>query len=207
MRFMKKFGVQFPLLIKFIDANDNLSIQVHPDDKMAEEEHESSGKTEMWYVMNSEPNSELICGFKKGVDKELYSNCLNENKLQEILNYEKVKPGDVFYLPAGSIHAIGRGILVAEIQQTSNLTYRIFDWNRTDANGKARELNTELALKAIDFSDKNYRINYEDKKNETVNLVESPYFTTNIISFDKTIEKGLFQSRFLCNIHLSGREL
>ena len=201
-----KFGNQFPLLIKFIDANDYLSIQVHPNDEMAEEEHGGSGKTEMWYVMDASPESELIVGFNKEVSKEEYINKLENNKIQDILNTEKVKKGDVFFIPAGSIHAIGSGILIAEIQQTSNITYRIFDWNRTDANGNARELNTELALKAIDFkSNSKPKIEYIAKENETVNLVKCPYFTTNFITFEKTIEKDYFAiDSFVVYICLEG---
>ncbi len=185
-----KFGIEFPLLIKFIDANDILSIQVHPNDKLSEKRHKAFGKTEMWYVLNAEKDSFLITGFNKEINKEIYLDHFNQKKLPEILNYEKVYKGDVFYIPAGRIHAIGPGILLAEIQQTSDVTYRIYDWDRVDKNGKGRELHTELALEAIDFRhvDK-YKTSYEANTNETSLLVSSPYFTTNILSFDKIIDK------------------
>jgi mannose-6-phosphate isomerase len=179
---------------------------VHPDDDLAAEEHGGTGKTEMWYIMDSSPESELIVGFKKETDKETYIKLLQENKLTEILNFEKVKPGDVFFLPAGRIHAIGAGLLVAEIQQTSNYTYRIFDWNRTDNQGNPRELHTELALKAMNFSaEKNYKTLYQEKKNTNINLVDCPYFTTNLLSFDKLIHKDYFQlDSFVIYICLEG---
>lgn len=186
----ERFGQQFPLLIKYIDANDKLSIQVHPDDKMAYEKHKSYGKSEMWYVVQAEPSAKLIVGFNKTIDADTYLQHLNGNTLPEILNFEDVKAGDVFYLPAGRIHAIGEGLLIAEIQQTSDVTYRIFDWNRTDAQGKPRELHTELALQAIDFSPvKDFKTPYKNKLNHTVELVKCDYFTTNLIELDQTVEK------------------
>lgn len=203
----ERFNNEFPLLIKFIDANDKLSIQVHPDDEMAAEEHGGAGKTEMWYVMDAAPESELIVGFNKEIDKETYIKLLNENRLTEILNFEKVKPGDVFFLPAGRIHAICNGLLIAEIQQTSNYTYRIFDWNRTDAQGNPRELHTDLALKAMDFSvEKNYRTEYQEKRNQSINLVDCPYFTTNFLSFDKNITRDYYNiDSFVIYICLEGK--
>ncbi len=185
-----EFGIRFPLLIKFIDATDKLSVQVHPDDEMALREHQSFGKTEMWYVMQAEAGAELIVGFNKPINPETYLEYLNNQRLEEILNFEKVKTGDVFFLPAGRVHAIGAGLLIAEIQQTSNITYRIYDWNRVDMNGKPRELHTELALKAIDFKPvQNFKTNYELKLNKTSELVSCKYFTTNILEFDREIEK------------------
>jgi mannose-6-phosphate isomerase len=186
----ENFGTQFPLLIKFIDANDNLSIQVHPDDEMAEEEHGCSGKTEMWYIMDNTPDAKLIVGFNKKINEADYLEHLEKNKLPEILNFETVQKGDVFYLPAGRVHAIGSGILLAEIQQTSDITYRIFDWNRKDADGNSRQLHTELALKAMDFEFyPDYKTKYEFSQNKTANIVDSPYFFTNILSFNKSVEK------------------
>jgi len=189
----EKFGTGFPLLIKFIDANDVLSIQVHPDDKLAIERHQSNGKTEMWYILENDPDSELICGFNTRVDKETYLKRLNENKLNRILNFEKVQRGDVFFIPAGRVHAIGSGILLAEIQQTSDMTYRIFDWNRTDSDGNPRELHTELALDAIDYKYyENYKTTYISTLNKTSNMVDCPYFFTNILKFDQPIEKDYY---------------
>lgn len=184
------FGNQFPLLIKFIDATDKLSIQVHPDDKMAQELHNCPGKTEMWYIIDHEPNAKLIVGFNKKINKDIYLNHLNNNTLADILNYEKVENGNVFFLPAGRIHAIGAGILLAEIQQSSDITYRIFDWNRKDEKGNPRDLHTDMALKAIDFTHyDNYKTDYRTILNKTVNMVNCPYFFTNILQFDKPVEK------------------
>jgi mannose-6-phosphate isomerase len=175
-----RFGIQFPLLIKFIDANDMLSIQVHPDDELAAKRHNSFGKTEMWYVIQAEERAEIIVGFNRQVSREIYLRHLNEKKLPAILNTEPVKRGDVFYLPSGRIHAIGAGILLAEIQQTSDITYRIYDFDRRDADGKYRELHTELAVDAIDYNFyQNYRTDYQESSDQPCTLINSKYFTTN----------------------------
>ncbi|WP_321280359.1 type I phosphomannose isomerase catalytic subunit [Marinifilum fragile] len=189
-----QFGMEFPLLIKFIDANDVLSIQVHPDDELSKERHNAFGKTEMWYVIEADKGSELIVGFNREVDKAKYVAKLEEGKLEEILNNEPVKKGSCFFIPAGRVHAIGKGILLAEIQQTSDVTYRMYDWNRTDDLGNPRELHTELAVDAIDYSfEKKYRTDYETEINKTTELVRCPYFTTNTLEFDKQIEKDYSQ--------------
>lgn len=186
----KKFGVEFPLLIKFIDANDKLSIQVHPDDEMAYRRHKSFGKTEMWYVVQAEKEAELISGFKTEVKKDEYRKAVANGELEKLLNYEKVKEGDIFFIPAGRVHAIGAGILLAEIQQTSDVTYRIYDFNRKDSEGNLRELHTELATDAIDYSaEDNYKTNYNVKKNETAETVSCKYFSTNVLEFDSGIKK------------------
>jgi len=186
----RRFGIEFPILVKFIDANDWLSIQVHPDDELAQKRHGCLGKTEMWYIMGADDDSELISGFSEKVDKQGYQEHLNNHTIKEIMNFEKVKKGDVFYMPAGRVHALGPGILLAEIQQTSDVTYRIYDWDRIDSAGMMRELHTELALDAIDFEVySDYRSHYEEKLNESVALVESPYFTTNLIHLDKGLRK------------------
>ncbi|MFO7828996.1 MAG: type I phosphomannose isomerase catalytic subunit [Bacteroidales bacterium] len=185
-----QFGVEFPLLIKFIDANDVLSIQVHPDDELAKKRHQAFGKTEMWYILHAEKDAELISGFNKKADKNLYLEHLATNKLPEILNFEKVKKGDVFFIPAGRVHAIGKGIVLAEIQQTSDITYRIFDWNRKDDDGNYRELHTDLAVDAIDYNYyKSYRTDYKSERNVSSEIIKHQYFQTNIINFDKRIEK------------------
>lgn len=185
-----KYGVDFPLLIKFIDANDELSIQVHPDDETAAERHNSFGKTEMWYVMQAEKGSRLISGFQKEVTKEEYLDHLQKGNLNNILNSENVEEGDVFFIPAGRVHAIGSGILLAEIQQTSDITYRIYDYNRTDKNGNTRELHTSEALDVIDFSSQaSYKSVYQKKINQTVEIQHCPYFTTNLIHFTNPVEK------------------
>ena len=185
-----RFGNEFPILVKFIDANDWLSIQVHPDDELAAKRNEGMGKTEMWYILQADEGAELISGFKKKVDKEEYLQHLENKTLKSILNFEKAKSGDVFYIPAGRVHALGPGLLLAEIQQTSDTTYRIYDWDRIDVSGFSRELHTELAVEAIDYNVyKDYKTEYEDRVNETVKLVESPYFTTNIIHLKQAIKK------------------
>ncbi len=189
----EKFGNEFPLLIKFIDANDFLSVQVHPDDKLALKRHNSYGKTEMWYVVQADKNAQIICGFKGKIDKEAYQKNLDNHTLKKILNYEDVRAGDVFYVPAGRIHAIGPGILLAEIQQSSDITYRVYDWDRIDDKGKYRELHTPLALESIDFNHcSNYKTEYERKINQTISLANCPYFSTNIIELDKKVEKEFY---------------
>lgn len=184
------FGTEFPLLIKFIDANDDLSIQVHPDDEMAAERHNSNGKTEMWYVIQADKGSKLQSGFNQEVDQEKYLDKLNKVELTEILNFEEVISGDVFFIPAGRVHAIGKGILLAEIQQTSDITYRIYDYNRRDDKGNLRELHTELALDAIDYTlYPEYKAKYQPQTNESVELVSCEYFTTNLLEINQPIEK------------------
>ncbi len=186
----EQYGNEFPILIKFIDANDWLSIQVHPDDELAMERHGTLGKTEMWYILDAEEKSELISGFSKKVSKEEYVEHLENKTLKDIMNFTPVKKGDVFYIPAGRVHALGPGILLAEIQQTSDNTYRIYDWDRIDKLGMVRDLHTDLALDALDFNVYDtYKTNYEEKPNETVKMVESPFFTSNIIQLTQGLKK------------------
>ena len=193
-RVYDEFGIQFPLLIKFIDANKPLSVQVHPNDKLAEKRNVGLGKTEMWYVINANKNSELISGFNQEMNKEHYLNYLNKNKITDIMNFESVKADDAFLIPAGRVHAIGEGILLAEIQQTSDTTYRIYDWDRKDDEGNSRELHTELALDALDFKpETNYKTDYEKVKNVGSKVISTKYFETNIIEFDQNIEKNYNQ--------------
>lgn len=188
----KQFGLEFPLLIKFIDATDDLSIQVHPNDEVARERHNSYGKTEMWYIMQADTDAQLIVGFNKNTTKEIYQEHLAQNKLDELLNYEPVKEGDVFFLPAGRIHAIGKGNLLAEIQQTSDITYRIYDYNRTDKDGNTRELHTELAVDVIDYSaQENYKTDYKLKDYGAANLEKCQYFTTNLLELEQSIDKNM----------------
>ncbi|MBN1414397.1 MAG: class I mannose-6-phosphate isomerase [Bacteroidales bacterium] len=190
----EKFGLTFPLLIKFIDANDALSIQVHPNDKLAEKRHRAFGKSEMWYIIEAEKDAEIIIGFNQTVSKELYKKHLAEKTIQQILHKEKVVPGDVFFLPAGRIHAIGAGILLAEIQQTSDITYRIYDFDRLDDTGRARELHTELALDAIDYAEyKDYRTRYTKRPDVSNNLARCRNFTTNYIELTREIEKNYIE--------------
>ncbi|MDO6676077.1 mannose-6-phosphate isomerase [Tenacibaculum sp. 1_MG-2023] len=177
----KTFGKQFPLLIKFIDAKEVLSIQVHPDDDLAGLQ-ESFGKTEMWYVMQADEEASIIIGFKENSSKEEYIQHLNNKTLLSILNIDKVAKGDVYFVPPGRVHAIGAGLLIAEIQQTSDLTYRIYDWDRKDIDGNYRELHTEKALKAIDFSaESSYKTIYVKQENVANKVVTCHYFTTNIL--------------------------
>ncbi|MBN1199102.1 MAG: class I mannose-6-phosphate isomerase [Bacteroidales bacterium] len=183
---------RFPILVKFIDSNDWLSIQVHPDDALASKRKIGNGKTEMWYILGADKGSELISGFSRTVNQKVYLDHLEHKRLKEILNVESVEQGDVFFMPAGRVHALGPGVLLAEIQQTSDITYRIYDWDRLDSEGKPRELHTEEALEAIDFTvPDTYRTPYARLKNQTVNLVDCPAFTTNLLEFDQGIEKDL----------------
>jgi mannose-6-phosphate isomerase len=185
-----KYGTEFPVLIKFIHANDNLSVQVHPDDDFAAEHHGKRGKTEMWYIIEAEEGAELISGFKRDVDEKIFMQHLKERKLPEILNFEPVKAGDVFYLPAKRVHAINKGIVLTEIQQTSDVTYRIYDWDRVDKEGNARELHLEQALKVMDYKQRDdIRTRYDNIPNKTVNLADSPYFITGLIGFDQPVDK------------------
>lgn len=181
----EKFGNEFPLLVKFIDANDDLSIQVHPNDELARDRHDSFGKTEMWYVIQADPGSTLISGFNQPVNEQIYLEKLNSGRLTDILNKEQVEAGDVFFLPAGRVHTIGKGLLIAEIQQTSDITYRIYDFDRVDDKGNKRELHTEEALAAIDYEVyPEYKSRYEHKLNQAVNVARCDYFTTNILEFN-----------------------
>lgn len=186
----KKYGLVFPILVKFIDSNDYLSIQVHPNDELAEKRHNSFGKDEMWYIISAEENSELIAGFNTTMDKNKYIQNFQNNTLKDILRYEKVKAGDVFNIPSGLIHALGPGVCLVEIQQTSDITYRIYDWDRTDQNGKGRELHTEEAVDAINYEfDKTAKIDNPSAKNAENNLVTSDKFITNMLDIDKEMER------------------
>lgn len=185
------FGDEFPLLIKFIDAKTPLSIQVHPSDELAKERHDSFGKNEMWYIMEADADAELIVGFDQEVSKEVYVEKLENGTVLEVLNTEKVKKGDTYYIPTGRVHAIGSGVLLAEIQQTSNITYRIYDYERVDAKtGQTRELHNDLAIDAIDFKHyKDYKTTYNTIDNTSNTLVHSPYFKTNILKLTESIKK------------------
>ncbi len=185
-----KFGLEFPLLLKYIDADDFLSIQVHPDDITALERHNSFGKTEMWYIIQSEPGAELISGFTQPLDKISFTELMASGHLESVLNYEKVSPGDVYFMPAGRVHAIGPGILLAEIQQSSDITYRIYDFNRKDDHGNTRDLQTDWALDAIDYKvHESYKTVYPIIENKTVNAVSCRYFNTNVMNFTRPVEK------------------
>lgn len=185
-----RFGTTFPLLIKFIDARDNLSIQVHPDDELAKARHNSFGKTEMWYVIKATKDASLYSGFSKQIDADEYVKRVQDNTIMDVLQRYNVNEGDVFFLPAGRVHAIGAGCFIAEIQQTSNITYRIYDYNRKDANGNTRELHTELAKDAIDYTlYPDYRTHYKAHTNATIELANCKYFTTNLMDVDATMTR------------------
>ena len=184
----KRFGNDFPILIKYIDAQKDLSVQLHPHDHLAKERHNSFGKNEMWYIMDADPKAQLIMGFSKDTDKKEYQSYLKNGNIEDLLHYDGVKRGDTFFIRTGTVHSIGAGILLAEIQQTSDITYRIFDWNRKDKGGNARELHTELALEAIDFVKRNdHKVTYTVESNQRSLLVDSPYFKTEIFKVEREI--------------------
>jgi len=182
----ERYGNEFPVLIKLIDANDWLSIQVHPDDELAAQRKIGRGKTEMWYVLGADKNSQLISGFNKKIDKDQYQQHLGDGNLSQIMNYENVEAGNVFFMPAGRVHALGPGILLAEIQETSDTTYRIYDWDRTDDTGMSRDLHIDEAMDAIDFEvHSQYKTEYTKGIDESVRLASCEHFTTNLISLEK----------------------
>ncbi|MEP2059436.1 MAG: type I phosphomannose isomerase catalytic subunit [Maribacter litoralis] len=186
---VERFGKEFPILIKFIDAKQDLSIQLHPNDALAKERHNSFGKTEMWYIMDADPKAELIVGFNKDVTKEEYAESVANDTLLDLLNYEQVKVGDTFFINTGKIHAIGAGVMLAEIQQTSDVTYRVFDFNRKDKEGNLRELHTDLALDAVDYEKKDdFIVSYDKTKNEVNTMVDCPYFKTNFIELTENLD-------------------
>lgn len=187
----EKYGLGFPLLIKFIDAQDDLSVQVHPDDELAQRKYGQNGKTEMWYVVDAEEGAGLYVGFKEAVTPQQYAKAVAEGTLATLMRFYPVKPGDTFMIPAGTVHAIGKGVLVAEIQQPSDVTFRIYDWDRLDDEGNPRELHTEEALEAIHFEENtaDFQVHYTPKLNRTVELVRSPYFNTSVLVCDQPIQK------------------
>ena len=184
----KRFSTTFPLLIKFIDARQDLSIQVHPDDETAKKRHNSLGKTAMWYVMDATEGAKLRSGFKTKIGPKEYKELVHNSTITDVLAEYEIKKGDVFFLPAGRVHSIGAGAFIAEIQETSDITYRIFDFDRKDANGNTRELHTELAKDVIDYEvHDDYRTQYTPEMNEPVELVACPYFTTSVYDMTETI--------------------
>lgn len=197
----KKFGTEFPLLFKFLDAKEDLSIQLHPNDELAKKRHNSFGKTEMWYVMQADEGARIIVGFKEKISPEEYLHHLDDKTLPSVLNEIEVKKGDIFFLETGTVHAIGGGIVIAEIQQTSDITYRIYDWDRVDAEGNSRELHIEEALDAIVYDIIDTKKEYETIVNESNAAVHCPYFTTNVIPLDgkmKFTKNGVSFTVFVC---------
>jgi len=186
------YGGEFPLLIKFIDAKKDLSIQVHPNDEVAQQRHGCKGKTEMWYMIDTAPGAHLLAGLSKEITKEDYVKLVEEGRITEVLADHKVAPGDVFFLPAGRIHAICGGCYLAEIQETSDITYRIFDYNRPGLDGKPRQLHTQEAKDVIDYKVyPSYKTEYERRENEEMKVVSCPYFTTSVFELSEAVEKDL----------------
>ena len=188
----EKYNGKLPLLVKFIDAKRDLSIQVHPNDKMAMREHGKMGKSEMWYIIKADEGAHLYAGFKQEITPEEYQQRIADGTITNVLADHKVKAGDVFYLPAGRVHAICGGILLAEVQQSSDVTYRIFDYNRPGMDGKPRELHTELAAKALDYHViDNYRTDYVESSNKAVQIIDSPYFSVRVMEVSKSFHRDL----------------
>jgi len=199
------FGNKFPLLIKFIDAKQDLSIQLHPNDELAEKRHKSFGKTEMWYVLQADEDAKLIVGFNQDMTAEKYLKHQKNKTLTDIVNFDTVKVGDAYFIEAGRIHAIGAGVLIAEIQQTSNITYRVYDWDRVDAAGNERELHNDLAMDSFDFNmPDNFRVQYSKTKNQPNDMVSCPYFTTNYLEVNQWIEKENNKDSFFIYICVEG---
>ncbi|WP_299224747.1 type I phosphomannose isomerase catalytic subunit [uncultured Psychroserpens sp.] len=202
------FGNTFPLLIKFIDAKQDLSIQLHPNDELAAKRHNSFGKTEMWYVMQADKGSNLIVGFNQEMNREKYLKHLNDKTLPQILNFDNVTSGDTYFIEVGRVHAIGAGVLLAEIQQTSDITYRVYDWDRVDDQGNERELHNDLAIDAFDFEmDDNFRVDYQKVKNRSNEMVNCPYFTTSFLHVTETLSKENNQDSFFIYMCVEGEAI
>lgn len=214
----EEFGENFPLLFKIIDAKDKLSVQVHPDDKLAQRQGMNNGKTEMWYILQADKDAEIISGFNKDVTKAEVINGLRNKNISNLLNSENTEKGDLFFIPAGRIHAIGSGVLLAEIQQSSDATYRVYDWDRKDEKGNERKLHIEEALEALDFKSVGFsaKSKYDYTLNKTSELVSTPFFTTNVIHVTESIKKdySMLDSfvvylciEGVCVIHSLGHEI
>ena len=202
----EKYHGQLPLLVKFIDAKRDLSIQVHPNDEMAMREHGKMGKNEMWYIIKAEEGSHLYAGFKQEITPDEYQRRIADGTITEVLADHKVKAGDVFYLPAGRVHAICGGIMLAEVQQSSDVTYRIYDYNRPGLDGKPRELHTELAAKALDYHvEKNYRTEYSETSDKAVQIIDSPYFDVRVIEINQPMHRNLIKyDSFIISMCIAG---
>lgn len=202
----EKYKGAFPLLAKFIDAKRDLSIQVHPNDEMAQRMHGKMGKSEMWYIIKADEGSHLYAGFKKEISPEEYHRRIADGTITEVLADHTVRTGDVFYLPAGRVHAICGGILLAEIQQSSDVTYRIYDYNRPGMDGKPRELHTELAAQALDYRvEKNYRTEYVETDNRAIQIIDSPYFDVRVMDITDSFHRNLFKyDSFIISMCIEG---
>lgn len=199
------FQNKFPLLIKFIDAKEDLSIQLHPNDELAAKRHNSFGKTEMWYVFQADKDSNLIVGFNQEMTPEKYLKHLKDKTLTQILNFDKVKEGDTYFVEVGRVHAIGAGVMVAEIQQTSDITYRVYDWDRVDVDGNERELHNDLAIDAFDFDmPDNFRVTYDKTPNHSNEMVSCPYFTTNYLKVNQSLKKENNHGSFIIYMCVDG---
>ena len=202
----EKYKGAFPLLAKFIDAKRDLSIQVHPNDEMAQRMHGKMGKSEMWYIIKADEGSHLYAGFKKEISPEEYHRRIADGTITEVLADHTVRTGDVFYLPAGRVHAICGGILLAEIQQSSDVTYRIYDYNRPGMDGKPRELHTELAAQALDYRvEKNYRTEYVETDNRAIQIIDSPYFDVRVMDITDSFHRNLMKyDSFIISMCIEG---
>ena len=202
----EKYQGKLPLLVKFIDAKRDLSIQVHPNDDMAMREHGKMGKSEMWYIIKADEGAHLYAGFKQKITPYEYQKRVEDGSITEVLADHQVKPGDVFYLPAGRVHAICGGILLAEVQQSSDVTYRIFDYNRPGMDGKPRELHTELAAKALDYHvEKNYRTEYSETSDKAVQIIDSPYFDVRVMEINQPMHRNLIKyDSFIISMCIAG---
>ncbi|MEH6538180.1 MAG: type I phosphomannose isomerase catalytic subunit [Psychroserpens sp.] len=202
------FGNKFPLLIKFIDAKEDLSIQLHPNDELAAKRHSSFGKTEMWYVMQADQDANLIVGFNQKMNSETYLKHLEDKTLTEILNFDKVKSGDSYFIEVGRVHAIGAGVLLAEIQQTSDITYRVYDWDRVDDKGNERELHNDLAIDAFNFEmEDDFRVDYKKEPNMSNDLVSCPYFKTSFLHVTESILKLNTKDSFFIYMCVEGEAM
>jgi len=200
----KRFGKQFPLLFKYLDAREDLSIQVHPNDELAKKRHNSFGKTEMWYVLQADENARIIVGFKENSNAQEYLENLKNKTLLSILDDVKVERGDVFFLETGTVHAIGAGLVIAEIQQTSDITYRLYDFDRVDSQGNSRELHVDLALDAINYNKIDTKKRYNTTLNQSNAVVDCPYFTTNFLPLDGKIEVNKTEKTFTVYMCVEG---
>ena len=202
----EKYNGKLPLLVKFIDANRDLSIQVHPNDEMAQREHGKMGKSEMWYIIKADEGAHLYAGFKQKITSYEYQKRVEDGSITEVLADHQVKTGEVFYLPAGRVHAICGGIMLAEVQQSSDVTYRIFDYNRPGMDGKPRELHTELAAKALDYHvEKNYRTEYSEASDKAVQIIDSPYFDVRVMEINQPMHRNLIKyDSFIISMCIAG---
>ena len=201
-----QYGGKLPLLVKFIDAKKDLSIQVHPNDELARKRHDKFGKTEMWYIIDAEPGAALYSGFKEKITKEEYKQRVEDGTICDVLAKHEVHPGDVFFIPAGRVHAICGGILLAEVQQSSDVTYRIYDYNRPGLDGRPRELHTDLAVDAIDFNvSPEYRTFYGNAKDKAAQVIDTPFFDVRVMDLDEPFHRNLIKyDSFIISMCIKG---